>query len=337
MVQYVKLGRTGVKVSNICLGSDHFGFQGGADESTARRVMALAFDAGINFVDTADSYNEGKSEEMIGRYLKDAGRRDQVVLATKCRSRTGPGPNDAGASRYHIVRAAEASLKRLQTDRIDLYYIHSFDPTTPLDETVAALDLLVRQGKVLYVGCSNFSAWHLAKSLWISDVRNLSRFDAIQSVYNIVQPGLAREVIPLALQEGVAVVPYSPLASGFLSGKHPNAAPRKDSKIFQRDQLRGPTLTTRYFQEAKLEVVEELRAVSDRFNQPMIRLALHWTLQSPGVTSPIFGARNEEQVTGVLDAWQNEPPKEAMSEVKAIADAFAASSPMDYPPAPSPL
>ncbi len=335
--QYVKLGRTGVKVSSICLGSDHFGFQGAADEATSHRIIGQALDGGVNFIDTADSYNEGRSEEYIGRYLKTSGRRDQVVLATKCRGRTGPGPNDAGASRYHIARAAEGCLRRLQTDRIDLFYIHAFDPTTPLDETVSALDLLVRQGKVLYVGCSNFAAWHLARSLWLSDVRGMARFDAVQSVFNIVQPGLGREVIPLAMQEGVAVVPYSPLGSGFLSGKHPRSAPRKDSKIFLRDQVRGPILTGRYFQEAKLDAADQVKAVSEKYEQPMVRLALHWVLQTPGVTAPIFGARTEEQVTGVLDAWRTEPPAQAAAEVRAIADAFAASTPMDYPPAPPPL
>jgi aryl-alcohol dehydrogenase-like predicted oxidoreductase len=330
----VKLGRTGAKVSSLCLGSDHFGFEGGADEATSRQIIAGALDAGINFIDTADSYNEGRSEQFIGRYLKDSGRRDQVVLATKCRSRTGAGPNDAGASRYHIIRAAEASLTRLQTDRIDLYYIHAFDTTTPLDETIAALDMLVRQGKVVYIGCSNFAAWHLAKSLWISDIRNYARFDAIQSVFNIVQPGLAREVIPFAVQEGVAVVPYSPLGSGFLTGRHPRTAPREGSKIWQRDRARGPVLTTRYFQKAKLDVADDLRAVSEKHGQPMLRLALHWVMQTPGVTSSIFGARNEEQLKGMVNAWMNPPAPEVMAEVRAIAEEFAAHSPMEYPPAP---
>jgi aryl-alcohol dehydrogenase-like predicted oxidoreductase len=157
-------------------------------------------------------------------------------------------------------------------------------------------------------------------------------------VFNVVQPGLAREVIPLAAQEGIAVVPYSPLASGFLSGKHSGNAPRPDSKIFHRDRARGNRqLTDRYFQEARLDVVEKLRAVSAKHEQPMVRLALHWVMQTPGVTSPVFGARTEEQAQGTLDAWQTPPSAEAMAEVKAVADEFAASSPMDYPPAPPPL
>jgi aryl-alcohol dehydrogenase-like predicted oxidoreductase len=336
--EYVKLGRTGVKVSTVCLGSDHFGFPHGADESVSHRIIGRALDAGINFIDTADSYNEGKSEEFIGSYLAKSGRRDQVVLATKFRSRTGPGPNDAGGSRYHISRAVEGSLRRLKTDRIDLYYIHAADPTTPLDETVSALDVLVRQGKVLYIGCSNFAAWQLAKSLWISDVRLLARFDAIQSVFNIVQPGLGREVVPLAIQEGVAVVPYSPLASGFLTGKQSRTAPRPDSKIFRRDEARGNRqLTDRYYQEPKLRVVDELQAIAAKFGQPVVRLALHWVMQSPGITSPIFGARTEEQLTGTIDAWRTAPPPEAMAAVKEVADEFAASAPMDYPPPPPPL
>ena len=338
MTNYVKLGRTGVKVSDICLGSDHFGFEGGADEKTSQRILAQATDAGINFIDTADAYNEGRSEEIIGRYLKVAGKRDSTVLATKCRSRTGPGPNDAGASRYHVLRACDASLRRLQTDRIDLYYIHAFDYTTHIDETVAALDHLVKQGKVLYVGCSNYAAWQLAKSLWHSDVHNMARFDAIQSAFNIVQPGLAREVLPLAIEEGVAVVPYSPLASGFLSGAHPREAPREGSKIVLRDRARSNrSLTDRYFQNSRIAVVDSLREISERFRQSMIKLALHWVMQQPGVTSPIFGARTEAQLVGVLDAWQSPPPPEAMAAVKEVATAFAATAPMDYPPPPSPL
>jgi len=337
LANYVKLGRTGVKVSNLCIGTDNYGNKYGADVATSHRVLSMALDAGLNFIDTADSYSEGRSEEIIGGYLKMSGRRDQVVLATKCRSRVGAGPNDAGASRYHIIRACEASLRRLQTDRIDLYYIHAYDPTTPLEETVGALDTLVRHGKVLYTGCSNFAAWQLVKGMWISDVRNLARFDAVQSVFNIVQPGLAREVVPVAIAAGVAVVPYSPLASGFLTGKHPRSEPVEDSKIGKRDLERGGVLRARYFQEAKLDIVDQLRAVSEKYGQPMVRLALHWVKTQPGVTAPIFGARTEEQLRSILEGWNTDPPPEAAAEVKQIADNFAANAPMDYPPPPPPL
>ena len=182
--------------------------------------MAKAFDAGINFIDTSDSYSIGDSERVIGNFFRSTSWRDQVVLATKYRSQVGDGVNDIGASRYHIVRTVEASLKRLKTDRIDLLYCHSWDAETPIEETLRAVDDLIHQGKVLYAGASNFPTWVLASALWTSDVRNLYRIEAIQSVFNILQPGLAVEMIRFARKHGIAVVPYSPLASGFLTGKH---------------------------------------------------------------------------------------------------------------------
>jgi aryl-alcohol dehydrogenase-like predicted oxidoreductase len=331
-LEYVKLGRTGVKVSNLCLGSDNFGNQYGCDEETAHAILDRAIDYGINFVDTSDSYSDSRSEEVIGNYFKKNDRRDQVVLATKFRSRVGPGVNDIGASRYHIVRAVEASLRRLQTDRIDVYYCHLWDAETPVEETLRALDDLIRQGKVVYAGCSNFPTWVLTKSLWMSDVRNICRFEAVQSVFNILQPGLGMEMIPHAQANGVAVVPYSPLASGMLTGKHPRSGPLQDSKMGARDESRGGALKSRYWNESRLHAVDRLSEIADRHGQPLIRLALQWVSDFPGVTAPIFGARRIDQVEGIIAAHSERPPDEVMAEVSEAANEFAANSPMLYPP-----
>ena len=328
----MKLGRTGVKVSNLCIGTDNYGNEFGCDEKTAHAILDRALSYGINFIDTSDSYSDGHSETVIGNYFKKNGRRDEVVLATKFRSRTGAGVNDIGASRYHIVRAVEASLRRLQTDRIDLYYCHLWDADTPVEETLRALDDLTRQGKIVYAGCSNFPAWVMTKSLWASDVRNICRFEAVQSVFNILQPGLSMEVIPHAHANGVAVVPYSPLASGMLTGKHPRSGPLEDSKFGARDSARGGSLKSRYWNDSRLDTVERLADVAKKHNQPMLRLALQWVSDFPGVTAPIFGSRRIDQIEGIIDAHSERAPDDAMADVMEIAEEFAAGNPMVYPP-----
>ena len=318
-------------MSNLCLGSDSFGNPWGCDQETSHQIMAKAFDAGINFLDTSDSYSIGDSERVIGNYFRASSQRDQIVLATKYRSRVGDGVNDIGASRYHIVRTVEASLKRLKTDRIDLLYCHSWDAETPIEETLRAVDDLIHQGKVVYAGASNFPSWVLASALWTSDVRNLYRVEAIQSVFNILQPGLAVEMIPLARKHGVAVVPYSPLASGFLTGKHLDSY-ESDSKFGDRDNSRGGILKRRYGDDLRHETVAKLVEVAKRYGEPVIRLALQWVAEHDGVTAPIFGARRLDQLDGILDAWSERASEEAMSEVRAIADEFQAVEPMNYPP-----
>ena len=328
----MKLGRTGMKVSNLCLGSDSFGNPYGCDEPTSHQIMAKAFDAGINFIDTSDSYSIGDSERVIGNFFRSTSWRDQIVLATKYRSQVGDGINDIGASRYHIVRTVEASLKRLKTDRIDLLYCHSWDSETPIEETLRAVDDLIHQGKVLYAGASNFPTWVLASALWTSDVRNLYRIEAIQSVFNILQPGLAVEMIPFARKHDIAVVPYSPLASGMLTGKHLGSYV-SDSKFGDRDDSRGGRLKRQYGDDMRHETVAKLTEVSTQYGEPVIRLALQWVADHEGVTAPIFGARRIDQLDGILEAWSRPASKEAMTEVRAIADEFAASAPMNYPPA----
>jgi aryl-alcohol dehydrogenase-like predicted oxidoreductase len=314
------------------LGSDNFGNPYGCDEETSHRIMAKAFDAGINFLDTSDSYSIGDSERVIGSYFRASGKRDQIVLATKYRSQVGEGVNDIGASRYHIVRTVEASLKRLKTDRIDLLYCHSWDVETPIEETLRAVDDLIHQGKVLYAGASNFPTWVLTSALWISDVRNLYRIEAMQSVFNILQPGLAIEMLPMASKHGVAVVPYSPLASGMLTGKHLGSYV-KESKFGERDDSRGGVLKHRYGDDLRQETVAKLVSVAEKHEEPVIRLALQWVVEHNGVTAPIFGARRIDQLDGILDAWSRPASADAMAEVREIADEFAASATMNYPPA----
>ncbi|MEK9675500.1 MAG: aldo/keto reductase [Chloroflexota bacterium] len=317
----------------MCLGTDNYGNQYGCDEPTAHQILGTALDGGINFVDTSDSYNEGRSEAMIGNYLHESGRRNQVVLATKYRSKVGVGVNDIGASRYHIVRAVEESLRRLRTDRIDLLYCHSWDAETPIEETLRAVDDLIHQGKIVYAGVSNFPTWVLGKSLWLSDVRNLYRFEAIQSVFNILQPGLGREMVPFAKKHDVAVIPYSPLASGMLTGKQGrDGKALSGSKFDLRDDSKGGGLKSRYFNTPMFDTVDKFVAVAEKYDQPPVRLALQWVSEFPGVTSPIFGARRVDQVEGVLDAWSESAPPEAMAEVRELADEFESQAPMVYPP-----
>ncbi|MCH7735000.1 MAG: aldo/keto reductase [Chloroflexi bacterium] len=331
-MRYVQFGRTGARVSEVAYGTDNLGNPYGADEETSRQILGTVLDAGINHIDTADSYADGNSEKVIGKYLEDSGRRNEVFLTTKVRSRVGDGPNDVGASRYHILNGIDESLRRLRTDHVDLYLIHSFDRTTPVEETVRALDDVVRAGKAHYVGCSNWAAWQLAQALWISDVNNLARFECIQSEFNIVRPGLAVETIPLCIQEKVAVTAYSPMGSGFLTGKHSPSGAEPETKFGTRDAERGGSLKRKYFDEYRFEVVEKLRSLSDESGQPMIRLALQWVRETPGVTSPIIGARRVDQIESTLDALSEDAPEDVMSMVREIAEEFAASTPVTYPP-----
>ncbi|MBM3958314.1 MAG: aldo/keto reductase [SAR202 cluster bacterium] len=337
-VTYRKLGRTGLKVSNLCLGSDNFGNQYGADESTSHRILAHAIEDGINFIDTADVYAGGRSEEVIGNFLARTGRRKDLVITSKFRMGAPgatPGPNEVGASRKHAMDAIEGTLKRLRTDHVDLYLVHAWDPSTPLEETLRALDDIVRQGKARYVGCSNYPAWVVMKSLWLSDVRNLVRFECLQSVFNIVQPGLAEAMLPMCLEEGVAVTTYSALGSGFLTGKHPREAPLENSKFGARDRARGSPLTKRYWDDLKFDVVDKLKSIAQESGQPIARLSLQWVRETPGVTCPIIGARTEEQYRGLIEAWNGEAPPEVMEKVRKVAAEYAVNrSWTNYPPPP---
>src|SRR5262245_58983049 len=258
-----RMGKTGLKVSEVCLGTMTFGHQ--CDERTSQAIMDRAAAAGVYFIDTADAYpvpptpeTAGRTEEIVGNWLQ--GRRHRFILATKCRIRVGHGPNDEGLSRRHILRAAEDSLRRLRTDYIDLYQAHSPDPDTPLEETLRAFDDLVRQGKVRYVGCSNYPAWQVALSLGTSDRLGLARFDCVQPRYNLLHCEAEAEPLPLCRHEGIGVIAYNPLAGGFLTGKYRSLDEPPPGTRFTLGKT-GDLYRERYWHRAQLEAVEHLRRV----------------------------------------------------------------------------
>ncbi len=300
-----RMGRTGLKVSEICLGTMTFGHQ--CDERTAHAILDKAAEQGVYFIDTADAYpvppspeTAGGSEAILGTWLQ--GRRDRFVLATKCRIRVGHGPNDEGLSRRHILKAAEDSLRRLRTDYVDLYQAHLPDPETPLDETLRALDDLVRHGKARYVGCSNYPAWQLALSLGISYRHDLARFDCIQPRYNLLYREIETELLPLCRDQGVGVIAYNPLAGGFLSGKYRSLdAPPPAGTRFTLGKT-GELYRERYWQQAQLDAVEQLRRFLEPRGQSLVSVAVAWVLAQPGITSAIVGASKPEQLDASLAA-----------------------------------
>lgn len=301
-MNYRKLGRTGLKVSPLCLGTMQWGWT--ADEATSFAVMDAFIEAGGNFLDTADVYSRwvpgnpgGVSEEVIGRWLVARNNRQRVVVATKARGQMGPGPNDVGLSRKHILDACDASLRRLQTDYVDLYQTHHPDPDTPIDETLEALDRLVQQGKVRYIGCSNYRAWQLMQSLWASDKRGLVRFDSIQPHYNLVNRAeFERELADVCEEYDIAVIPYSPLAGGFLTGKY--------SRDGQTDSARAEGIKNRYFTEAGWKALDAVRAVATETDSTPLAVSLAWLLEQPSVTSPIIGANTPAQLADSLAALE---------------------------------
>jgi len=291
-MKYRKLGRTGLMVSEVCLGTMTFGNQ--IDEAAATQLMRWAIDAGINFIDTADMYVDGRTEEIVGRALK--GVRQSVVLATKVGVwQSGPDVNDIGLSRKHIMDAIEGSLRRLGTDYVDVYYTHKPDRNTPIDETLRALDDLVRQGKVRYIGCSNYLAWELCKALWVSDDLNLARFDCIQPPYNLITRGIEDEMLSLCASEGVGVCVYNPLAGGLLTGKHdPNRPPPENTRF--GNQRQGKNYTDRYWSSTNFEAVARFKEVATRHGHSMPQFSLAWVLNNPTITSVLCGANSIKQL-----------------------------------------
>jgi aryl-alcohol dehydrogenase-like predicted oxidoreductase len=301
-MQYRPLGSAGVKVSTLCLGAMTFGeaddksfmHQVGADEATSHALLDRALELGVNFVDTADVYGQdGLSERVIGAWFDArAGARDRVVLATKFRFSMGDGPNRAGASRHRITRCAEASLRRLRTDRIDLYQIHAQDLAVAEDETLRALDDLVRAGKVLYTGCSNYAAYRLVDSLWQSRTRHLEHFATLQAQYSLVERSLEREHVPLCRQWGLGILPWSPLAAGFLTGKYQrDAAPPPGARLEKWKDRLGRYDTPRHW-----DILAALTAVAAELSATPSQTALAWLLHKPCVSSVIFGARSVAQL-----------------------------------------
>jgi aryl-alcohol dehydrogenase-like predicted oxidoreductase len=276
------------------------------DEPASRAIMDKAFDYGVMFFDTADAYPIGGSQESLGRTEEYVGswlreRRDRIVLATKFFLPMGAGPNDRGGSRKHILQAVEASLRRLQTDYIDLYQMHFPDFETPLDETLRALDDLVRSGKVRYIGCSNYPAWWLTRALWISDKLGLARFDSVQPRYNLLFRHIEAELLPLALDQGIGVISYNPLAGGVLTGRYqPGQAVQEGTRFSLQNA--GQLYRNRYWQQAQLEAVEQLKQLCDERSVPIAQVAVAWVLAQPAITSAIVGASHAEQLDQSLPA-----------------------------------
>ncbi|HEX8682937.1 MAG TPA: aldo/keto reductase [Ardenticatenaceae bacterium] len=312
-MEYRRLGRTGLKVAPLCLGTMQWGWT--ADEPTSFVVMDAYMEAGGNFLDTADVYSRwvegnpgGVSEEIIGRWMKERGNREQVVLATKVRGEMGPGPNDKGLSRKHIMDAVDASLRRLQTEYIDLYQTHSYDADTPIDETLRALDDLQRSGKVRYVGASNYPAWRLMEALWSAEANGTTRFDSLQPHYNLANRAeFERELKAVCENYEVAVIPYSPLAAGFLTGKY--------SRDTVPDSDRAKGVRSRYFNEAGWRTLDALKAVAEETSSAPAAVALAWLLAQEVITSPIIGANSAEQLQDSLAALDLSLSEEQVSRL----------------------
>ncbi len=300
-MEYRVLGRSGLKVSVLTLGTMTFGGKGpfakvgATDAAGARRMVDLCLDAGINFYDTADIYSNGLSEEIVGAAIE--GRRDRLLIASKARFPMGDGPNDRGLSRHHLIQACEASLKRLGTDRIDLYQLHEWDGLTPLEETLEALRHLVGSGKVRYVGASNFSGWHLMKALGIAERDRLPRFISQQIHYTLEAREAEQELVPITLDQGLGILVWSPLAGGLLSGKYRRGQAHPDGRLLQ--EWKEPPI---YDEPRLYDIVEALVSIGAARNVSPAQVALAWLLGRPGVTSVVIGARTEEQLKQNLGA-----------------------------------
>lgn len=297
------LGRSGLKVPVLSFGTgtfggtnEFFGRWGKTDVAEATRMVDLCLEAGVNFFDTADVYSGGASEEILGQAVK--GRRDQVLISTKATFSMGQGPNDVGSSRYHLVRACEASLRRLGTDHIDLYFMHGFDALTPVEETLRALDDLITSGKVGYIGASNFSGWHLMKSLAVSEKYGLGRYVAYQGYYSLVGRDYEFELMPLGLDQGVGLMVWSPLGWGRLTGKIRRGQPAQEGRIASGGSVGGPEVEEEYL----YRVVDALEEVAQEVGKTIPQVALNWLLTRPTVANIVIGARNEEQLKQNLGA-----------------------------------
>jgi aryl-alcohol dehydrogenase (NADP+) len=303
-MQHARLGRTGLSVSRICLGTMTFGLQ--VDEAQSHAILDRASERGVTFIDTADVYplggdlgTAGRTEEILGRWL--AGKRDQFVVATKCFGPMGTRPWDMGNSRRHIMDAVDASLRRLQTDFIDLYQLHFDDPGVPLDESLGALDDLVHAGKVRYAGCSNFLAYRLARALGRSEALGLVRFECVQPRYNLLFREFERELLPLCLEEQIGVIPYNPIAGGMLTGKHDRSKPPDEGTRFTLGNA-ARMYQDRYWHEHVFDTVDVLAKLAHDAGLALATLAVAWVLRHPAVTAPIVGASRPEQLDATLAA-----------------------------------
>jgi len=337
-MEYRTLGRTGLQVSSLCLGTLNFGTP--TPEEEARRIMQASLDVGINFFDTADSYNGGESERILGRFLKDTGQRERVILATKVYYPAGEGVNDRGLSRYHILRACADSLRRLHTDRVDLYYTHrSASSLIPVDETLGALTDLVRQGRVCYIGCSTHPAWEIMEALAVSDMKGLARYVAESPPYNLLDRRVENERVPLCQKYGLAIVPWSPIAMGMLAGRYPGDASFPDKS---RAAANPQGIYARRINRKGVEVAARVPEIAARYGLTPAQLALLWVKDQPGVTAPIIGPRTVAQLHEMLhvaDLHADEalrtafdelnPPGMAVSDFHNTSGWMKATVPMD--------
>ena len=327
-MKYNTLGRTGLLVSELCLGTMTFAKSGGVwrsiagvEQQLADRLLKQSFDSGINFVDTADIYSEGESEKVLAQAIRNVGiARKDIIIATKVFGRTGPGRNDVGASRGHIMNAVEASLERLQTDYIDLYQIHGSDSVTPIQETLRALDTLVSQGKVRYIGCSNWYAWEIMKALGISHAEHLAKFDTLQAYYSIAGRDLEREIVPLLKDQGTGLLVWSPLAGGLLSGKYSREHQKPEGS--RRSEFDFPLVD----KERAWRILDVMRPIAQAHNIGVATVALAWILAKPFVTSVIIGAKRTEQLLENLSAVDLELTHDEMEQLDQVSQL-----PPEYP------
>jgi aryl-alcohol dehydrogenase-like predicted oxidoreductase len=312
-MEYRKLGNSGLQVSAVGLGTNNFG--GRMEAEPAARVVEEAIDLGINFIDTADIYSKHLSEEYIGRAVK--GKRQQVLIATKLGGGMGDGPNEKGASRQHIMRAVEESLHSLNTDYIDLYQIHFPDPTTPIEETLRALTDLVCQGKVRYIGCSNYQAWQAAEAIWTSRTQHLESFASVQPHYNLLTRDVEKELIPFCNQYNMGILPYFPLAAGFLTGKYRRGQNPPDGT---RMAGGGGRLTSRWLTDANFDMLDRLENFAAERGHPMVELAISWLLAKPQVSSVIAGATTPGQLQANAKAVEWHLTSEDTEEIDRIME-----------------
>ncbi len=322
-MEHVRLGRTGLQVSRLCLGTMTFGVQ--CDEPTSVAILDRAAEAGITFIDTADVYPSGgdlstvgRTEEIIGRWLR--GKRDDFIVATKCSGRMGPRAWQQGNSRKHVLDAVDASLRRLQTDYIDLYQLHSPDPNTPIDETLRAMDDLVRAGKVRYIGCSNFLSYQVARAIGRGEALGVARFDSVQPRYNLLFRQIERELLPLCAEEGIGVIPYNPIAGGLLSGKHQRGAPTQGTRFTLGTA--GRMYQDRYWHEREFETVEQVRPIAAEAGMSLVQLAVAWVLANPTITAPIIGASRPEQLADSLKAVETPLPQDLKQRLDELTVSY---------------
>jgi len=319
-MEYRQLGRSGLKVPVLSFGTATFGGSneffkkwGSTDVKEASKLINICLEAGVNLFDTADVYSQGKSEEILGKALK--GKRDQVLISTKATFPMGEGPNEKGSSRFHIIQACEASLKRLGTDHIDIYFMHGFDALTPVDETLGALDHLIQQGKIRYIGCSNFSGWHVMKSLAISEKDRFARYVVYQGYYSLIGRDYEEELMPLGIDQGICLMVWSPLGWGRLTGKIRRGKPLPPGRLKSGGSTGGPPIEDEYL----YAVVDVLDEIAQTTGKTVSQVAINWLLQRPTVTNIVLGARNEEQLRQNLGAVGWSLTAKQMAKLDAVS------------------